>query len=887
MNMVEKNFESNADALRDELTKRGYAWVNKPVNLNRHVDAELIRDCEIIARKDFYNILYLEAQSNWKRVTNGATKTQNGPCVVFAKYDDARVIAATLTERLSESPKPRYLVISGASMLKKFLDMIKVVAGDTTEIIDVKVLKAFDKLSAYNDAIKEFESNLDEIITATKVLVEGRIVDTPKYTTEAEGMLKICHDVVSDKMTISDIKDMLIQHVMTYKIFELVYDNTGFHTTNVVAKLLEKLKVLLKIPNNAVDYKTLELIAESLTETDDKQEFLKNLYAAFYKKYDPVKASRDGIVYTPKQAVRFMTRAVEILLKRHFGKTLSDDGIHILDPATGTGTFVVETLRTITQNRLDHKYTHELHANEIYVLPYYIATLNIEHAYHELSGKNLDFSGICWTDTLDIKQGIEEFIDDDNAKRISRQRKQPIFVVIGNPPYSVAKNSVAERYPNLNESIQNEWRDGDKKKVNMDLYKVFLKWAAERIKKHGMIAFISNSSFINSAGDIKMRQSVYDEFDHIYIVNLKGNSSLSGIARKKQRGNVFGSQSKVGVSISFFIKTNEGASNLHYAEIPDYMTRNEKLNWLDANDIDMVNTIALEPQKPKWDMCPSAPSTDWSSLLPLLPEDTLESVFSDYLLGVQTNKDRWVYADNAPDLKNRIKFYIKTYNTCILTHTINCAIKLTSDMKKQILKPLRKGNPKDNLLSYNKSKIKSCMYRPFVKRLQYTDDTIIHRVRPMPKLHKFSNMVIMFPNHTPNAEFGVLITDMLVNSGCVGETRGLSLYVENDGLNVTDWGLSLFKAYYKDKTISAEDVFYYTYAILNDPKYAKKYTHDLKTSFPRVPLVENTKSFESYKNLGSKLVSIHLGYEQAKPYSLTRVDTGKLPKKSETNHSRQ
>ena len=873
---AEDTFEARAAALQDELAKRGYTRINKPVNIGRYVDADLITDCEIIARKDFFNMLYLEARSNWKRVAGGAARTQNGPCVVFTRYDASRTIVTILTNRLSPSPKPRHLVISSPSMLKKFLDMIRVAPNDTVETVDKKVTKAFDKLSAYEEALKEFASNLDEIINATKALIELRIKNTPKYAAEAKAMLQTCHDVVSDKMSIADIKDMLIQHVITYKIFKLVYDNTDFHTTNVVAKLLERLRAMLKIPDDVVNYKTLELIAESLTETDEQQEFLQNLYEVFYKKYDPEKTLKDGIVYTPKQAVGFMIRSVEILLKRHFGKGLSDDNVHILDPATGTGTFMVGILRAITPSKLNSKYTHELHANEIYILPYYIAALNIEHVYHELSGAKTDFPGICWTDTLDIKQGIEEFIDDDNAKRISRQRKQPIFVVIGNPPYSVAKNSVATWYPNLYQSIQNEWRsDNTNAKVNLDLYKVFLKWSSERIKKYGIVAFISNSSFINSAGDFKMRESICKKFDHIYVINLKGNTRLA--TWKEEGGKVFGGQARVGVCISFFIKTGENTNNLQYSEVQDYMNREEKLNWLETNDIGTVRTSKITPKQPKWDMCPSAPRTNWPSLIPLLSEDTVESVFSKYLLGVQTNKDRWVYGDVVNDLENRIKFYIDTYNTCVLTRKVNCAIKLTSDMEKNILKHTNKSDDRNKLLSYSKLKIKHCMYRPFVKKLQYTDNAIIHRVRPPPKLSKFSNVVIMFPNHTPNAEFGTFITDMLINSGCIGETRGISLYVENDDLNVTKWALDVFRTYYNNKSISSKDLFYYTYAILNDPKYIKEYAHDLKTSFPRIPLAE---SFDSYKKLGAKLASIHIDYEQAKPYPLKRVDTGQPPKKT-------
>ena len=839
---AEENFETRANVLREELARRGYTRVTKPVNLSRHVDDELITDCEIIARKDFYNMLYLEAHSHWKRVAAGAAKTQNGPCVVFTRHDDTRTIVTTLTDRLSTNPKPLHLVLNGPSLLKKFLNKIKVTANYTTETVDNKVMEAFDTMLTYDEALQEFESNLDEIIKATKALIESRIKKTPRYAVEADAMLQTCHDVVSDKMKITDIKDMLIQHVITYKIFELVYDNTGFHTTNVVAKLLERLKTMLKIPDNAVDYETLELIAESLTETDSKQEFLQNLYATFYKKYDPEKSSKDGIVYTPKQAVGFMIRSVEILLKKHFGKTMSDDNVHILDPATGTGTFMVGILRAINPSKLGHKYTSELHANEIYVLPYYIAALNIEHVYHELSGTKADFPGICWTDTLDIKQGIEEFIDDDNAKRINRQRKQPIFIVIGNPPYSVAKNKVEEWYPHLHKSIQNKWRSGVKgPKVNLDIYKVFLKWAGARIKKRGMVAFISNNSFINSTGDFKMRESICEEFDHIYVVNLKGNTRLP--TWREEGGKVFGSQARVGVCISFFIKTGDNVNKLQYAEVQDYLDRDDKLDWLDTNDIDTVQVTSITPKKPKWDMCPAAPKTDWPSLVPLLPENTAKSIFSKHLLGIQSNKDQWVYNIDDLNLEKRIKYYINKYNACLLTNTFDNKIKWTREIKRHFKKKTR--------MAYFKSNIALCMYRPFVKRYQYTDDVIIDWYRETQFTN--SDMTLLFPNHTPNAEFGSFITNAVFNSACVGETRGISLYIDSKDFSITKWGLDLFQSHYSDMSITPEDVFYYTYAILNDPKYIKKYKHDLRTSFPRIPLAKEREDFRAYKGFGVQL----------------------------------
>ena len=469
--------------------------------------------------------------------------------------------------------------------------------------------EAFDKFAVYKEAIDRFGENLGEIIKRTTETVDAAISNSSEYYSRIQKFLDMCKDVISRDIDEKDVRDMLIQHVLTYRIFAMVYDERNFHHANVVARELESLREILGISDSQVNYETLELIAESITDTDQRQEFLKKIYETFYEKYDPDKADKDGIVYTPSEVVNFMVASTDQLLKKHFRKSLSDDGVTVLDPATGTGTFLVHMLNHISPDKLEKKYSSELHANEISILPYYIAALNIENAYKERIGKYKEFENICWMDTLDsgVKdyERMPSYFENDNVKRISRQQEQPIHVVIGNPPYNAVQTSYnnanpATKYDNIDQKIQDDYSKSSSviQIKSQDMYKRFLKWSSERIGENGMVVFVSNNAYLDAKADDGVRKALYNEFDYIYVVNLKGNARLDGEAWRREGGKIFGQQARVGVVVSFFIKTGEGISKIEYAQVDDYMNRNDKLKWLAKNTI---TTLEFEQIKPDSD----------------------------------------------------------------------------------------------------------------------------------------------------------------------------------------------------------------------------------------------------------------------------------------------
>ena len=880
------------DSLHKHLKDAGFVQTSEPYNISSLSKPESVNECEVIATKDYFKVILLDVESNWKSLAQEVAKNNIAPCLVVTQYGN-NVIMATLKDYNTIHQKPQYVVLDGSKpkLLEDFIKSIKTEANDDVNQIYRRVLEAFDRFSTYAQALDEFADNLEVIIRKTKSMIEERIKGNRKYETAASRMLKKYRDVINDKMELDDIKEMLIQHVLTYRIFALVYDEKDFHNTNAVAKSLEDLKKLLEIPDDTVDYKTMELIAESVTGMDQRQEFLKKIYETFYKQYDPAKADKDGIVYTPSEVVNFMVKSTDQLLKRHFGKSISDAGVHILDPATGTGTFPVYILREIGPEKIRQKFSKEVHANEISILPYYIAALNIEHTYKEIVGEYKEFGNICWMDTLDI--GYKDpaklsawFEDDDNVKRISNQRDAPIFVVIGNPPYNATQVSFnntnpTEKYPHIDKMIQEDYskKSSITNVKSFDMYKRFLKWSSKRIKKKGMVVFVSNNAFLDGRPDDGFRKAVYEEFDHIYAINLKGNARLAGEAWRKEGGKVFGQQARVGVAISFLIKTGEKTSSLQYAEVADYQTQAEKLKWLKDND---MSTLDFETIIPTDDaIWLNQTDNDFDELLPILPRNNKESIFEESTLGVTTAKDEWVYDLDKPKLKKKMEYYISAYNAVLKKYQEH-DIKIENVdewVNKQIKwsKTTIKHLEKNNLIDYSNERIKPTLYRPFVTKYQYYDRGITHSPRNFLEVFKNlqKNLLISFQNPMTNGVFCTVGTDLMTDYHVLtGGAQNIPLWkYDDDGNqhnNVTEYGLNTFRKHYKDDTITGENIFYYTYAIFNDPKYEEKYRFNLQRDLPRIPLV---KDFRRFIDVGKKLFELHSQFNDAREYEdLTRID---------------
>ena len=885
------SFEENLKQMQKKLALAGYRKVREPYDTSELKMEDAISDVEIIARKDYYNILYLEAKSNWRGISTEVAKKSENPCLVVTRYGESHIILSTVKDHNTLSPKPRHIVIeTGVKESRSVGSFISSIRPGLDYIeTDERVQEAFDRFSVYKDAIDRFGENLEGIINRTGDAVDSAIVESRKYGTRVQRFLGMCRGVINESMDERDVRDMLIQHILTYRIFAMVYDERDFHHANVVARELESLKELLDISDSHVSYDTMELIAESITDMEQRQEFLKQIYEMFYEKFDPAKADKDGIVYTPSEVVNFMVASTDQLLRKHFRKSLSDEGVTVLDPATGTGTFLVHILNQISPDKIDQKYTRELHANEISILPYYIAALNIENAYKGRTGRYREFENICWMDTLDsgVKDygKVSSYFDNDNVRRISRQQESEIHVVIGNPPYNAVQTSYnnansTTKYPHIDQKIQDDYSKLSivtNKNKSEDMYKRFLKWSSDRIGERGMVVFVSNNSFLDAKADDGVRKALYDEFDYIYTVNLRGNARLAGEAWRREGGKIFGQQARVGVAVSFFIKTGANKSEIQYIQTKDYMNRDDKLKWLRNNTISTLTLEAITPNtNAVW---LNQTDNDFDDLVPVLPRTHNESVFAESTLGTTTAKDSWVHDFDKTCLGKKMKFYISVYNDVLAKYKTERPGK--SDLATWVDKRIKwsrttiQSLARLNDVTYSVGKVRPSLYRPFVKKHLYYSKSIVHDMSRFPAVFKNSqeNRLIGFSSPSTNNRFKSIGTDIIVNlHGLVGGTQIIPIWRYGDGgksSNVTKHGLDLFRNYYKNKKIAGDDIFYYTYAIFNDPKYERKYKFNLQREFPRIPLAKN---FEQWSNIGRKIFDFHCNFENVKEYNLYRVD---------------
>ena len=892
------SFDNNIRPLQLALRDSGYERIRNPVDISALAKADKVVDCEIIARKDFFNVMYMEAESNWRSIASEAAIKSQHACMVITRYGNTHHIITAVKNHGTRNAKPRHVVLETGSrlgLLLEFIQSIKVSPHDDHVRVDAKVQAAIDKFSEYKQAMDEFGKNLGVIIKKTESAMDKAIDGNRQYEDKAEKMLAMCKEVISNQIDTNDIKSMLLQHILTYHIFELVYDITDFHETNAVARSLEEIKKTLNMAHEKISYKTIELIAESVTDTDQRQEFLKKLYETFYEKYDPDRADKDGIVYTPSEAVNFMVKSTDLLLEKHFGKRMADNGVSVLDPATGTGTFLVHVMRQIGKSKIAQKYTSDLHANEISILPYYIAALNIEHTYKEMTGKYREFENICWMDTLD--SGVKDygkltshFENDDNVKRMQRQQKASIRVAIGNPPYNAVQTSFnnanpADKYERLDEKIQKSYygtSNVTNKNKSFDMYKRFLKWSSDRIEDNGMVVFISNNSFLDAKADDGIRKSLYDEFDYVYVVNLKGNARLSGDAWRREGGKLFGGQARVGICISFLIKTGEGHSEIRYAEVNDYATRDAKLQWLGVNTIETLKPRKIIPDDEA--IWLNQTDNDFNELCPVLQGRFTECIFSDYTLGVTTAKDDWAYDLDQADLERKIKYYICTYNRLLTKYKkLDVRPKNLADwIGKQIKWSRTTLNcfRRNQKLTYDSNRMVLTLYRPFIYKMQYYARVITEMQRGFKQFffNGEKNFLISFPNPKTNVKFDVVGTNLMTDLGCIDGTQNIPLWLyDSNGIrcsNITKFGLELFKKHYQihnnvtDDAI-AEDIFYYVYAMFNDPKYEEVYRHNLRRQLPQIPMAKN---FAKWSSIGQQLFKLHCEFTKVKEYDLRRVD---------------
>lgn len=755
-----------------------------------------------------------------------------------------------------------------------------------------------DTVHKFEDALEKFKADIPAIVETLRKKIDQTRVHNKNFIAVSETFLELCKVEINPDITDADIREMMIQHILTSDIFNKIFDDPEFHRHNNIARELEKLIEILftyserknLMGNIEHYYDAINSAAAGITDHHEKQKFLKVLYENFYKVYNPKAADRLGVVYTPNEIVKFMIESTEYLLHKHFGKTLADKNVEILDPATGTGTFITSIIDHLPPQDLPYKYKNEIHANEVAILPYYIANLNIEFMFKQKMGYYEEFRNLCFVDTLDntsalLYSGKQETmfgLSSENSERIKRQNSKKISVVIGNPPYNANQlneneNNKNREYPDIDKRIKDTYiKQSTAQKTKLyDMYARFLRWASDRVDKNGIVAFVSNNSFINSRTYDGFRKIVAEEFNEICMVDLKGNARTSGERRRAEGGNVFSDLIRVGVAVYFLVKKeNESGCNIFYNEIKDYAKAEEKKEYLHSNKLKTLTFQKITPDKNNnWI---NLADNDFDYLIPLANKQTKLSkkkqdenaVFKLFTLGVVTARDEWVYDDDENRLSEKVEHLITIYNKDVTKHknktkdeirnSVDYSIKWTRAVKNDLSSGKR--------YKFDKSNIIDSIYRPFVKKKLYFAKELNEMQYQLPVMFRSNNKLIAV-NHTSTKQFNVLASKYLPDYHINGDAICISLYGYNENGNqidnITAWGFEQFVNHYKDKKIKKEDIFHYVYAVLHNPAYRQKYELNLKREFPRIPFY---KDFWQWTNWGKQLMDLHINYEDAKPY---------------------
>ena len=782
------------------------------------------------------------------------------------------------------------------------------------------------QIEEFRGAQAQFKADLPTVIANLREAVEAAEADNPDFQSAAASFLELCRRSIGPDVSAADVREMLLQHILTKDLFLRVFAEDQFHRENNVARQLDHLERTFftgDVRRQAIDrlrayYGAIGRAADEIADYAEKQGFLKAVYEDFYKAYNPAAADRLGVVYTPNEVVDFIIRGADYLLQKHFGRTLADDNVQILDPATGTGTFITSLIDYLPADRLEYKYLNEIHANEVAILPYYIANLNIEYAYKEKTGRYVEFPNLVFVDTLDnmewrntgaisgvvTRQAAFNLggLSTENWMRVQLQNEKPISVIIGNPPYNANQqnendNNKNREYPEIDRRIRETYiaESTAQKTKQYDMYKRFIRWASDRLAADGIIAFITNRKYLDAQQDDGFRKLLPREFSHAYVVDLGGD-----IRKTAGVGNVFGIMT--GVAIAFLVRESaqQGDGKVHYYAVKDALPGPAKLAELRKSDVGDVTFENIEPDaKHNW---LNKGNPDFEKLMPLANRATKlaktkadeSAVFGLYSLGVVTARDDWVYDFDSRSVSDKIYYFCRTYrnemrrfdterpDATAIGAWVDRSIKWTSELERHLVK--------GDKLSFTEENVSRVLYRPFVNKHSYFAPVVTHRRYQMPQIFPGSveedNKVICFQTTGGRRPFAVLATDKLVDYHVFFDgAQCLPLYrYTPDGervSNITDWALRHINDYYRKgwgkdfeelaggDSITAEDIFAYTYAILHDPDYRHEYRFDLLREFPRIPLF---RDFYEWVIMGRELLDLHIGFESAEPFPLERRD---------------
>lgn len=808
--------------------------------------------------------------------------------------------------------------------------------GEIERAIYSKIVKKCGNRSHWedwaNDISKIARTHIDRI---------AGILENKENAKEREAFSAFANELrddLNDGITDAEVIEMLAQHLITKPVFDALFQDYSFASHNPMSQAMQAVLDVLQEHHLSKEadtlqsfYDSVKMRAEGIDSAEGKQKIVVELYDKFFRNAFPKMTERLGIVYTPVEVVDFIIHSVDHILQSEFGLTLGSKGVHIIDPFTGTGTFVTRLLQSglIKPEEMAYKYKNEIHANEIVLLAYYIAAINIEAVYHGIvGGEYQPFEGICLTDTFQMYEK-EDLVDQllvQNSARRKRQKKLDIRVILGNPPYSIGQSSANDNnqnitYPYLDQRIASTYAARSVMTSVKNLYDSYIRairWASDRIGDSGVISFVTNAGFLESTSSDGMRQCLAEEFSSIYVFHLRGNQRTSGEVSRKEGGKIFGSGSRAPIAISLLVKNPLAKQHgqIHFHDIGDYLTREQKLEM-----ISNYESIAGISNAKGWQTIAPDEHGDWLKQRDTSFNDYIvlgdkkggqKKLFESFSLGVATGRDAWCYNASGNSISKNMSGLIDFYNAEVKRFELQFAgaDKKTRDESVDGFintdpkfiswtRALKQDLTKGKIFAFDDNSLVRSLYRPYTKQWLYFNRRFNEMVYQMPKIFpdaKSKNLAIMIKgNWRGDGQFALIIDApvcLLPDGG--GQCFPLYLYDEPEtapqgGLfdapvqpkrqrrdALTDEGLAHFQSAYPGEQISKEDVFYYVYGLLHSQDYRERYADNLSKELPRIPCVKTTADFWAFSSAGRKLADLHLNYETIEPYPLEIEAAGKL-----------
>ena len=786
----------------------------------------------------------------------------------------------------------------------------------------VHVLQTFfayqeENISAWHTAVAEFRETVPELGEKLAALIETERQNNPHFREAFANFHQQCQASINPNLSITAVEEMLIQHLLTERIFRTVFDNPDFTRRNIIAREIETvIDVLTERTLNRSEflrplepfYTAIEKTAVTITDFSQKQGFLNAVYEQFFQGFSIKVADTHGIVYTPQPIVDFMVKSVEHILRTEFNRSLSDSGVNIIDPFVGTGNFIVRIMQELDPISLEQKYTAdppELQCNEVMLLPYYIASLNIEQQFYTATNRYAPYEGLCLVDTFEMaeEQQIQLFTP-ANTERVERQKQTPMFVVIGNPPYNAGQvnendNNKNRKYETMDARVRDTYVKDSKATLRTALYDPYVKairWALDRIGDEGVVAFVTNNSFLDGMAFDGMRKHLDAACDAIYILDLGGNARRG---LEVSDANVFGI--RVGVSINLFVKKKHNtlkSARIFYYHTDDLWDRKQKFDFLNEHQhIGSVEWQTIQPDA-RYTWLTEGLHAEFDTFIPMGTKETkgqknaaVDTIFQTYTTGIFTGRDAWTYNFNRDVLTQNISGMIESYNAEVARWgqrtDLNAVLDdfvVSDDTNIKWSRNLKRELNRNKTAEYAEHKVRNSFYRPFTKSCLFFDpimnDEISHcqSIFPTPETES-ENQAIWLKVGREWSTFGLMVNqfpDRLPQGG----SQCFPFYTyDEDGTNrqenVTDWALAQFRTHYRDNTITKWDIFHYNYGILHHPDYREKYAANLRRDLPHIPF---TNDFWGFAKAGARLADLHVNYEFQPEYgSLKFIQNRDVP----------